>query len=117
MIQIASASSTKYPTSTKCRIAPTTPAKPEGADLPAEVRLEPGAVGVVPLHVVHHDRHDPGDADEKPDRLQRVHHRGDGLQGIQSLGIFHSSTPSMATRFALDFAPEMILTQRRGTLK
>src|SRR6185369_11778319 len=38
---------------------------PEGADLPAEVRLEPGAFRLVALHVVDHDGHDPGDSHEE----------------------------------------------------
>ena len=61
-------------------------AEPERADLPAEVRLEPRAAGVAPLHVVEDDGDDRGpageegadhrgrrhDAHEQADRVQRV---------------------------------------------
>src|SRR4051812_7206493 len=78
------------------------------------MRLEPGAPGVVPLHVIHHHRHDPRNADEKAGGLQRVRDRDDGLERAQlfvgCLVGFH-----MATRFCLDLRPASIDTFARAT--
>src|SRR4029453_7494873 len=48
-------------------------AKPEGADLPAKVRPEPGPADLAPLHVVQDYRDDRGPPDEKgPDHGRRA---------------------------------------------
>ena len=57
-------------------------APPEGADLPVEMRLEPGAPGVIALHVVDHYGDEPRDADEEPDGLQGVDDGGYGLEAF-----------------------------------
>ena len=79
-------------------------AKPERADLPAEMRLEPGAARLAALHVIEDDgddrrpageeRADDGcgaeDAGEQAERVQRVDHLrqvSSELEGRSSGGI------------------------------
>src|SRR5919198_130467 len=89
-------------------------AVPKGADLPAEMRFEPGAAGIVPFHVVDNDSHDPGDAEEEARRLQRV---GDGNDGFQASFVVFHWAPSTSTRLRRDFSPAVMRTLRLGTLK
>src|SRR5258706_15461269 len=86
---------------------------PECADLPAEMRFEPGAGGVVALHVVDDRRDDPGDAEEEARRLQRVDRSSD----VPQFRFAVHCAPSITTRLRRDFRPAAMRTLRFGTPK
>jgi hypothetical protein len=61
---------------------------PERAQLPVEVRLEPGVPDVVDLQIVDDDGDDPAEPDQEPDRLQDIDEQSEVAQPLLS-GLRH----------------------------